>query len=83
MATGRKSSAARPAKPTERQGLSERRIRELAEQIRERADAERQGGTQVYDFDLDAWAREMLRDEVLPEFLTIEAERVLAAVWAS
>jgi hypothetical protein len=73
--------------PGDEPGLSSHRIRELAQRYREQVDHYRNGGADLSpqsQADLDAELRRALRDEgVFPEFVEIEFERVIAAVFAA
>ena len=72
----------RPAEP----GLSQGRIRELAHWYLDQAVAQREAnrGTSgdVNSAELDSGLRAVLREEVLPEFVEVEFERVMQAVFA-
>jgi hypothetical protein len=68
-------------KPGDEPGLSSRRIRELASWYIERADQRRNGGAGLDQESLDVELSRVLRDEVLPEFLDVEFERVLDEVF--
>jgi Protein of unknown function (DUF3631) len=63
-------------------GLSEHRIRDLAEQYQERAYANAQeNGGDTRTAELDAGLRQVLAEEVLPESVEVEFERVMAEVF--
>jgi hypothetical protein len=62
-------------------GLSQRRILDLARWYIERADDQRQGTEDVDSTILDAGLREVLAEQVLPEFVEVEFERVMAEVF--
>jgi uncharacterized protein DUF3631 len=65
-------------------GLSDYRIRQHADWYLERAEADRQKTGQIRQTELDAALRKVLaEDGVLPEFIAVEFERVMAAVFGS
>ena len=71
------------ARPAPEPGLSERRIRELADQYQGRAYANAQEtGGDTRTAECDAWLRATLREEVdLPEHVEIEFARVMKVVF--
>ncbi|MBR0861204.1 DUF3631 domain-containing protein [Bradyrhizobium sp. YCK136] len=65
-------------------GLSDYRIRQHVDWYRERREAERQTTGDIRQTELDAALRRVLaEDGVLPEFIAVEFERVMAAVFGS
>ena len=64
-------------------GISALRIRRLTDEYHDRAYANAQEtGGDTRTADLDAWLRQKLADEgVLPEFVEVEFERVMAVVF--
>jgi putative DNA primase/helicase len=65
-------------------GLSEFRIRQLAGWYRDRAEAERQGTGTIRQPELDETLRKVLAEEgVFPEFIGVEFERVMGAVFST
>jgi P4 family phage/plasmid primase-like protien len=70
--------------PTPEPGLSERRIRELAEQYQDRAHANYCETGDTRTSECDAWLRAILREEVdLPEHAEIEFKRIMQVVFAA
>jgi putative DNA primase/helicase len=63
-------------------GLSQWRIRELARWYLDRAEAQRQETGDVCSAELDAGLRQVLVEEVFPEFVEVEFERVMQVVFA-
>jgi hypothetical protein len=63
------------------EGLSQRTILDHARWYLEQADAQRQGGVDVDSAELDAGLRQVLAEQVLPEFVEVEFERVMAEVF--
>jgi hypothetical protein len=65
-------------------GLSARTIKDLAGEYQERTYAQYQesGSTDVDHRPLDAWLRGRLAEKVFPEFVEVEFERVMQAVFA-
>jgi hypothetical protein len=65
-------------------GLSDYRIRQLAGWYLERAEADRQGTGTIWNKELDDALRAALAQEgVFPEFIGVEFDRVIAAVFKS
>lgn len=62
-------------------GLSQRTILDFARWYLEQADAQRQGGADVVSTELDSGLRQVLSEQVLPEFVEVEFERVMAEVF--
>jgi hypothetical protein len=71
---------AQPANGSE-PGLSVTRIRELRQCCLDRAEAQRRESGEVDMGEIEEDLRIILREEVLPEFVEIEFERVMAAVF--
>jgi hypothetical protein len=63
------------------QGLSQRTILDLARWYIERADDQRQGTGDVDSTVLDADLRQVLAEQVFPEFIEVEFERIMQAVF--
>jgi Protein of unknown function (DUF3631) len=65
-------------------GLSDHRVRQLAGWYLDRADAERRETGTLRQTELDAALRKLLADDgVFPEFIAVEFERIMCAVFAS
>ena len=64
-------------------GLSRRTLEQLANSYKERGDAQRNGGSEVDQEELDAGLRQVLAEMVLPEHVETEFVRVMAIVFAS
>ena len=65
-------------------GLSDYRVRQLAGWYLDRADAERRETGTLRQTELDAALRKLLADDgVFPEFIAVEFERIMCAVFAS
>ena len=65
-------------------GLSDYRVRQLAGWYLDRADAERRETGTIRQTELDEALRTLLAEEgVFPEFIAVEFERVMRAVFAS
>ena len=62
-------------------GLSQRDIEQIARWCENRADAQRQGGCEVDQAELDTLLRSKLAEYVLPEHVELEFGRVLQAVF--
>jgi hypothetical protein len=72
-----------PSNDGDRPGLSDHRIQQLAAWYLERAEAERQGTGTIRQTELDEALRKVLANEgVFPEFIAVEFERVMGAVFA-
>ena len=96
-ATSPSSYAGRPAKPTPTGpdsncahtqpakggdlGLPRRDLVQLANSYKERGDAQRNGGAEVDQEELDAGLRQVLAEMVLPEHVEIEFARVMEIVF--
>ena len=65
------------------EGLSPSRLRDLANWYVDRAadQQQRTGGVDVDSAELDAGLRQVLSEQVLPEFVEVEFERVMAEVF--
>jgi Protein of unknown function (DUF3631) len=63
------------------EGLSQRTILDFARWYLDQADTQRQGAVDVDSAELDAGLRQVLAEEVLPEFVEVEFERVMAEVF--
>src|SRR5262245_36071112 len=63
------------------EGLSQRSILDRARWYTEQADAQRQGTGDVDSTTLDTGLRQALAEQVLPEFIEIEFQRVMAEVF--
>jgi hypothetical protein len=77
------TAAPPPASADDGVGISAWRIRRLTDEYHDRAYANAQEtGGDTRTADLDAWLRQKLADEgVLPEFVEVEFERVMAVVF--
>jgi hypothetical protein len=62
-------------------GLAPRDLMRLANSYKERCDAQRKGGAEVDQEELDAGLRQVLAEMVLPEHVDVEFERVMQAVF--
>jgi hypothetical protein len=64
-------------------GLSVTRIRELRQCCLDHAEAQRRDTGEVDQAEIEEGLRIILREEVLPEFVEVELQRVMAAVFAA
>jgi hypothetical protein len=72
-----------PPKGGDKPGVSDYRIRELAAWYVDRGEAERQETGPIRQDELDEALRKALANEaVFPEFIAVEFERVMSAVFA-
>jgi putative DNA primase/helicase len=64
-------------------GLPRRDLVRLANSYKERGDAQRNGGIEVDQEELDAGLRQVLTEMVLPEFVEVEFQKVIRLVFAA